>query len=99
VPRRRDQARSAVRSYKKQAAEKSGMHHVRAWWNRLPEPVRRFGPAILVLIVAVLYPYYLSSLPTGNTRDPSTGSNDRISGRPWGSRIVVTTPAGLCTAR
>jgi len=66
VPRRRDQARSAMRSYKKQAAEKSGMHHVRAWWNRLPGPVRRFGPAILVLIVAVLYPYYLSSLPTGN---------------------------------
>jgi branched-chain amino acid transport system permease protein len=55
-----------MRSYKKQAAERSGMHHVRAWWNRLPEPVRRFGPAILVLIVAVLYPYYLSSLPTGN---------------------------------
>ena len=55
-----------MRSYKKQAAEKSGMHHVRAWWNRLPGPVRRFGPAILVLIVAVLYPYYLSSLPTGN---------------------------------
>ena len=66
MPRRRDQARSAVRSYKKQAAEKSGIHHVRAWWNRLPGPVRRFGPAILVLIVAVLYPYYLSSLPTGN---------------------------------
>ena len=66
MPRRRDQARSAMRSYKKQAAEKSGMHHVRAWWNRLPGPVRRFGPAILVLIVAVLYPYYLSSLPTGN---------------------------------
>jgi branched-chain amino acid transport system permease protein len=66
VPRRRDQARSAVRSYKAQAAQKSGMHHVRAWWYRLPEPVRRFGPALLVLIVAVLYPYYLSSLPTGN---------------------------------
>ena len=49
MPRRRDQARSAMRSYKKQAAEKSGMHHVRAWWNRLPGPVRRFGPAILVL--------------------------------------------------
>jgi branched-chain amino acid transport system permease protein len=66
VPRRRDQARSAVRSYKKQAAEKSGMHHVRAWWDRLPGPVRRYGPALLVLIVAVLYPYYLANLPTGN---------------------------------
>ena len=66
MPRRRDQARTAVRSYKQQAAQKSGLHHVRAWWQRLPAPVRRFGPALLVLIVAVLYPYYLSSLPTGN---------------------------------
>jgi branched-chain amino acid transport system permease protein len=55
-----------MRSYKQQAAQKSGMHHVRSWWYRLPEPVRRFGPALLVLIVAVLYPYYLSSLPAGN---------------------------------
>jgi branched-chain amino acid transport system permease protein len=55
-----------MRSYRSQAAQRSGMHRVRAAWNRLPEPVRRFGPALLVLIVAVLYPYYLSSLPTGN---------------------------------
>ncbi|HSC49404.1 MAG TPA: hypothetical protein VLD16_03995, partial [Gaiellaceae bacterium] len=55
-----------MRSYRSQAAQKSGLHHVRGWWNRLPGPVRRYGPALLVLIVAVLYPYYLSSLPTGN---------------------------------
>jgi len=66
VARRRDRARGAMRSYRSQAAQRSGMHRVRAAWNRLPEPVRRFGPALLVLIVAVLYPYYLSSLPTGN---------------------------------
>jgi branched-chain amino acid transport system permease protein len=66
VARRRDQARGAMRSYRKQAAQKSGLHRVRGWWSRLPGPVRRFGPAIVVLIVAVLYPYYLSSLPTGN---------------------------------
>ena len=66
MARRRDRARGAMRSYRSQAAQRSGMHRVRAAWNRLPEPVRRFGPALLVLIVAVLYPYYLSSLPTGN---------------------------------
>jgi len=66
VPRRREQ----LRSYRAQAAQRSGWNRLRASlrrsWYRLPEPVRRFGPALLVLIVAVLYPYYLSSLPTGN---------------------------------
>jgi branched-chain amino acid transport system permease protein len=70
VPRRRDTARATMRSYRSQAAHRSGFHAARATlrrgWYRLPGPVRRFGPAIVVLIVAVLYPYYLSSLPSGN---------------------------------
>ena len=70
MPRRRDTARARMRSYRSQAAHRSGLNAARATlrqgWYRLPGPVRRFGPAILVLIVAVLYPYYLSSLPTGN---------------------------------
>ena len=70
MPRRRDTARATMRSYRSQAAHRSGLNAARATlrrgWYRLPGPVRRFGPAILVLIVAVLYPYYLSSLPTGN---------------------------------
>jgi branched-chain amino acid transport system permease protein len=70
VPRRRDVARARMRSYRAEAAQRSGlssgMNTLRRGWYRLPNPVRRFGPAILVLIVAVLYPYYLSSLPSGN---------------------------------
>jgi len=70
VPRRRDTARARARSYRSQAAHRSGLGAARATlrggWYRLPGPVRRFGPAIIVLIVAVLYPYYLSSLPSGN---------------------------------
>jgi branched-chain amino acid transport system permease protein len=63
---RRHQAGRAMRSYRSQAAERSGMHKVREAWYRLPEPIRKYGPALVVLIVAILYPYYLSSLPTGN---------------------------------
>jgi branched-chain amino acid transport system permease protein len=70
VPRRRDTARAKMRSYRSQAADRSGLSRARTTlrrgWYRLPSPVRRFGPAILVLIVAVLYPYYLTSLPSGN---------------------------------
>ena len=66
MPRRRDSARARMRSYRSQAADRSGLRTLRRAWYRLPSPIRRFGPAIVVLIVAVLYPYYLSSLPTGN---------------------------------
>jgi len=40
------------------------MSTVAAWWNRLPEPVRRFGPVTLVVGLAFLYPYYLGGLPS-----------------------------------
>jgi branched-chain amino acid transport system permease protein len=66
VPRRRDTARAKMRSYRTQATQRSGLNSLRRGWYRLPGPVRRFGPAILVFIVAVAYPYYLSSLPSGN---------------------------------
>ncbi|MFL5919786.1 MAG: branched-chain amino acid ABC transporter permease [Gaiellaceae bacterium] len=66
MPRRRDTARAKARSYRSQAAQRSGLNTVRRSWYQLPSPLRRFGPAILVFIVAVAYPYYLSSLPSGN---------------------------------
>jgi branched-chain amino acid transport system permease protein len=66
VPRRRDTARARMRSYRAEATQRSGLNSLRRGWYRLPGPVRRFGPAILVFIVAVAYPYYLSSLPSGN---------------------------------
>jgi branched-chain amino acid transport system permease protein len=66
VPRRRDTARARMRSYRAEATQRSGLNSLRRAWYRLPGPVRRFGPAILVFIVAVAYPYYLSSLPSGN---------------------------------
>ncbi len=66
MPRRRDTARAKMRSYRAEAAQRSGLNTLRREWYRLPSPVRRFGPALLVLVVAVLYPFYLSNLPSGN---------------------------------
>ena len=66
MPRRRDTARARMRSYRAEAAQRSGLNTLRRQWYRLPSPVRRFGPALLVLVVAVLYPFYLSNLPSGN---------------------------------
>jgi ABC-type branched-subunit amino acid transport system permease subunit len=64
--RRRDRARGAYRSYRGQAAEKSGLNRGRDEWGKLPRPVRTFTPIVILLTIAILYPFYLSSLPTGN---------------------------------
>ena len=66
MARRRDTARAKMRSYRAEAVQRSGLNTLRRQWYRLPSPVRRFGPALLVLVVAVLYPFYLSNLPSGN---------------------------------
>ena len=64
--RRRDRARGAYRSYRGQAAQKSGLNSARGEWGKLPRPVRTFTPVAILLTIAILYPFYLSSLPTGN---------------------------------
>ena len=65
MTRRRDRARGAYRSYRGQAAQKRRERGAREW-RRLPEPVRTFSPVAILLTLAILYPFYLSSLPTGN---------------------------------
>jgi len=66
VARRRDRARGAYREYRGQAAQKSGLNAARAEWRKLPGPVRTFTPVVILFTIAVLYPFYLSSLPSGN---------------------------------
>ena len=66
MARRRDRARTAARSARTQAAQRSGLHRVGAEWRKLPGPVRTFLPVVVFISIAATYPFYLSSLPTGN---------------------------------
>ena len=66
MARRRDRARGAYRSYRSQAAQRSGANTLRGEWRKLPGPVRTFTPIVILLTIAITYPFYLSSLPTGN---------------------------------
>jgi branched-chain amino acid transport system permease protein len=66
VPRRRDRARASMRTYRAELARRGGLHELGAQWRRLPRPVQQFSPALALLAVAATYPFYLSSLPTGN---------------------------------
>src|SRR6185503_11782796 len=45
---------------------RSGLHRVGAEWRKLPGPVRTFLPVVVFISIAATYPFYLSSLPTGN---------------------------------
>jgi branched-chain amino acid transport system permease protein len=63
VARRRERARATVRGYRHDLVRRS---RIGPTWRRLPGPVRRFGPAVLLITLAALYPYYLPSLPAGD---------------------------------
>jgi len=66
MPRRRDRARASMRTYRAELVRRSGLHELGVQWRRLPGPVQRFSPALALLAVAATYPFYLSSLPSGN---------------------------------
>jgi branched-chain amino acid transport system permease protein len=55
-----------MRTYRAELVRRSGLHELGTQWRRLPGPVQRFSPALALLAVAATYPFYLSSLPTGN---------------------------------
>jgi branched-chain amino acid transport system permease protein len=55
-----------MRTYRAELARRSGLHEAAAQWRRLPGPVQRFSPALALLALAATYPFYLSSLPSGN---------------------------------
>ena len=48
MARRRDRARGAYRSYRAQAAERSGVNTLRGEWRKLPGPVRTFTPIVIL---------------------------------------------------
>jgi branched-chain amino acid transport system permease protein len=55
-----------MRTYRAELVRRSGLHELGVQWRRLPGPVQRFSPALALLAVAATYPFYLSSLPSGN---------------------------------
>jgi branched-chain amino acid transport system permease protein len=61
---RRRRARASVRSYRQRAATASGLSRAGAAWNAQPERIRSLAPLVIVVSLAVLYPFYVDNLPT-----------------------------------
>jgi len=57
-------ARASMRGYRKRAVQASGLDRVGAAWLELPERFRSLAPVVIVVALAVTYPFYISSLPT-----------------------------------
>jgi branched-chain amino acid transport system permease protein len=53
-----------VRGYRDRAVRASGLQRVGVAWGTLPERVRGLTPVVIVVALAVTYPFYVSSLPT-----------------------------------
>jgi branched-chain amino acid transport system permease protein len=61
---RRRRARSSVRGYRDRAARSSGAQRVGTVWRRLPPIIRNNAVLLIVVTLAVTYPFYVDSLPT-----------------------------------
>ena len=57
-------ARASMRGYRQRALSASGLDRVGVAWGRLPERARGLTPIVLVVGLAVTYPFYVASLPT-----------------------------------
>jgi branched-chain amino acid transport system permease protein len=53
-----------MRGYRARALRASGLQRVGVAWGTLPERVRGLTPVVIVVALAVTYPFYVSSLPT-----------------------------------
>jgi len=53
-----------MRGYRQRALSASGLDRVGVAWGRLPERARGLTPIVLVVGLAVTYPFYVASLPT-----------------------------------
>jgi branched-chain amino acid transport system permease protein len=58
------QARRYVRGHADRYAEAAGIDRARARWRRVPSRFRGWVPLIVLLTLAITYPWYVSSLPT-----------------------------------
>jgi branched-chain amino acid transport system permease protein len=61
---RSHRARASMRGYRTRFASATGLDRVAAEWRQLPPPVRQYLPVVLVVSLAITYPFYVDSLPT-----------------------------------
>ena len=66
MARRRDRARGAYHSYRSQAAQRSGMNNLRGRVAQTARPSAHVRAVVILLAIAITYPFYLSNLPSGN---------------------------------
>ena len=60
---RSTRARTAMRGYRRTAAERVGWDKVRRQWHRVPSRIRGWVPLLALLTLAITYPWYVDSLP------------------------------------
>jgi branched-chain amino acid transport system permease protein len=57
-------ARASARGYRDRAMRATRLQRLGLAWQSLPERVRGLTPVVIVVALAVTYPFYVSSLPT-----------------------------------
>src|SRR2546425_5906274 len=53
-----------MRGYRRRAVRATGLSRVAERWNALPERVRSLTPVVIVVALAITYPFYVGHLPT-----------------------------------
>src|ERR671938_121201 len=57
-------AQAAMRGYRSSLARRSRLSRLGAEWRRIPEPVRNWVPFLVLVTLAITYPFYVSGLPS-----------------------------------
>ncbi len=57
-------ARASMRGYRQRAVRASRLSRVAEAWGTLPERTRSLTPVVIVVALAVTYPFYVDSVPT-----------------------------------
>jgi branched-chain amino acid transport system permease protein len=63
---RRHRAQASLRGYRDRFVRATRLDVVFAAWQRLPARVQTFSPALALLAIAATYPFYYTSLQSGN---------------------------------
>jgi branched-chain amino acid transport system permease protein len=61
---RRTRARASARGYRDRATQSSGGQRAGAAWQRVPGRIRSNLAAVILLTLAITYPFYIENLPT-----------------------------------
>jgi branched-chain amino acid transport system permease protein len=56
-------AQAAMRGYRSSLVQRSGLARLGDEWRRIPEPIRSWVPFVVLVTLAVTYPFYVAGLP------------------------------------